>query len=215
MATKKKTTKTPDSLFVISYSPLLRTNQLFIEGKEKIETIIEDIQKVDSRAKGCLWSVEKDGIPCANLVIPRADEIAPHINEWAEGNPEKRFTMHYLVTKDSYALGLMPDVEESVRRVVANYELVHGKKLGKKLKHQILFNPITFIGSSRAAFDAVKDALMGEMWVSVVDMVPGMQQMSRDELIQVCIEKRHLVGKFKAVTMDGDNSFLSQIMQPE
>jgi len=208
MAAKKKDT----TVFVISYAPLLKAEKPFLEGEDSVKKVLDQVSSVDSTVKGCVWSLEEDGTPCANFVIPRGKEIAPHLVEWAEGKPEEKFKFSHLEKDGTYVLSLMPDVEKSIKRVQANHEAVYGKKIAKNMKYQVIFNPLTFLSNTKTAYEAIREHLKDSAYVSIIEYTDNMPSMTTEELKEACMASRIMLGKFGMETLDMSQQFLTQVI---
>jgi hypothetical protein len=209
MAAKKKQDNT---VFVISYAPLLKAEKPFLDGEDNVKAIIDRIYEVDSNVKGCVWSLEEDGTPCANFVIPRGKEIAAHLVEWAEGKPEDKFKFAHLEKDGTYVLSLMPDVEQSIKRVQANHEAVYGKKIAKNKKYQVLFNPLSFLSQTKSAYDSIREHLKDKAYVSLIEFTDDMPNKTTEELKTICMANRVMLGKFSMETLDMSQQFLTQVI---
>lgn len=201
------------SVFVISYSPMLKTDKLFLSHPNQLESITKQIAAATVAIYGCAWMMEEDGLPSANLFVKNAKKVADHLIEWAEFKPEERFKFAHLQKGGLYSVCLMPDIDKSVLRVRDNYLRIHGKELPQDCKYQVVFNPITFVSNGATAYQAVLPNFKDKVRFSLVEFNDSLQKLSQDDLMEVIRTDRNILGDFTIDTMDVATGYMTQAME--
>jgi hypothetical protein len=212
--TKKK--NLPNVSVIISYVPLLKAKKPFLEDGEDVKSIVDEAEKIETYAKGVIWTLE-DGIAVASMLYPMGTPIANHLKEWAEGDQERWFTLAHLKDEGRYAMALMPDVEKSVRRTKFNYQMVHGWPMPDKTNFQIFFAPLTFLSNTSGAYDQMKDYLKdgSKVKVCLADFTEDMKSMAPEKLMEMIPKVRTELGIFPVRTPDVHMGYLREMFKEE
>lgn len=193
-----------DDVFLVSYIPLLRDTSLFKEVKspEHFEEILKKIgfDSTNNEAIGCIWYVN-DGEFFPVIVLENADEIASHLIEWSDNQPEKWFKVHYAKDKFKYAMALSPNVDESINRFKINHQLRTGYPVPKKTKFQVLFKYIHFTSALREI-----DFKQSKMKVKFLDS----KYVNKENFDPSCVENAIEIGEFEFVN---NSKFAKQILE--
>ena len=184
-------TQKPTKVVLISYVPLL--DYRVINQNITIEKLAELLQgdAYNSKADTCLWlqwegsdaykgHKIKDGTIFPVLGIDNANNIAAHLKEWSEGNPERWFDLVIAdsigrtdVLSNRYCVVLMPKYEESVARWKLKYLATNGEFAPMDTEFDVVSRPLAFGSGGASTYSKIVDKLtpVGQsMPVGVVDM---------------------------------------------
>lgn len=126
---------------IVGYIPLLWPGSANAEDINSVSEAIHNLP--DGFAHGCAWII-RDGQLCPVLIMKDAEEIANHMNFWAEGHPEKWFTLNWTRDKESYALALVPSITKMFERFSITFQLRHGFPFPKERKTSVFFRFLHF-----------------------------------------------------------------------
>lgn len=135
---------------MISYVPLLRPDNRYIDAKDEMTKTLKDLDNVDNFADGLAWTTDNEPV----FIMKNAKAIAEHIEEWSEYEVDKWFTLQWYRNEKGYVICLMPNVKMTVDRYKTTYKLLNGVDL-PDAKLTVVFKPIIFRCKDTNTFDKV------------------------------------------------------------
>ena len=204
--------KQPTHVFLVSYHPLLSPEQArmlagsFVDATEaQLRQITKMLEKLPSGcAEACLWAYFPLGEEGPGrsvfpvLAIERGREIAKHLVEWAEGQPEEWFELVFTKNErnpDQYALALVPSFEKSIARYKLARLIFAEEIAAKKEQFTLLFSPLRF-GAYRTTMDI--DKVVGLMEVPTHVGIIDRKHVRPDREPPFDLDKIEVLGPFKA-----------------
>lgn len=199
---------------IISYVPLLRPQKSFLSDPKELNDVMLKSEMIPAHAKASLWAMEED-IPTVYMIMDKAKEIADHLKEWSEDKPEKWFTFGILGKDERYAFALMPDVEQSVKRIRLAYQLQNGWPMPDNAKFQVFFAPLSFVSMTRGAYDTLEGEIhrIKKVKTYLVQFDEKLKQMDQQAMTEYAINNRNLLGTFSTETPDANYGYIDQMFQ--
>lgn len=143
---------------VVGYVPLLLTRWMQQGGVPMYSTVRdkEDIERFQEMASEAYRESQESGVGLVRAILwvggdriapvfimDRAKEIHDDLKLFSEGKPEKFFTLNYATGPQGYTVLLVPNIEQSTKRVKYNAREM-GFAVGKDPKVHVLFSFIRF-----------------------------------------------------------------------
>jgi hypothetical protein len=181
--------KTP--VLLLSYIPLYPYDAASA-GKLVPPSELKDLP--DVRVLGCIWARRDDGVEPL-FVLDNAKSVVDHLLSWCEGKPEIWFT-YFIGTKDSaYAIGLVPNLDMSVKRWEFGHRLNNPESDLDiaNLAFQVYFNPLMFQSGSSATFNQIKGEIGSNICFSFIDIV----DVDSGDLSSIDVSKIYRIGPLK------------------
>lgn len=157
------------SVLLLSYIPLYPYDAA-TAGKLVPPSELKDRPEV--HVLGCIWARRVDGGVEPMFVLDNAKAVVDHLLAWCEGKPECWFTYFMGVKDSSYAIGLVPNLDMSVKRWEFGYRLNNPESdLDiSSLAFQVYFTPLMFQSGNSATFEQIKDEIGSDICFSFIDM---------------------------------------------
>ena len=169
---------------MISYFPLIDISDYVpgetIDGSDS--DAVKDLQRrfmddhPSGRADGVIWSYypfDINSVEEATAVIPifmmdKANEIADHLNKWSENEMERRFDLYICVRSEGYAIILIPNIAESIRRWKAA-RLIYHEEFVELTNFEVIFSPLGAVCPQRTVYEQVKGLINNPTLIGFVD----------------------------------------------
>lgn len=124
---------------IYAYVPFLKNSALMEHADlDQMEELLENFP--DGLSDSCCWSTYNNN-PLAILVFDNAIALYEDIMSFCKGFPNKYFNLEFSSYRNSYALGLVPNLEFTTQ-VVNNMRMMSGKM--PVLKPDIAYVPLHF-----------------------------------------------------------------------
>lgn len=129
---------------VFGYAPLIEKTKVQRQpDSAMLEQMVEDFYNTaEAEAYGCFWVEFDNGSYAPVLCYPRAKEYAEHLYKWSEQSPRDWFRYYLLSEGDSYMLGIMQEVQNSINRFKLAFKLTHLKKVPDSAKCTLIQKPL-------------------------------------------------------------------------
>lgn len=181
------------SALVVSYVPLLRgIPGLLTEGKESIDRIqrhISEAPEVDA----CVWAGHQDEFH-AYFLMEGAAEVAEHMLEWSEGEPENWFNVVHYPDGSGYHIGIFPKFDASIERFKIAYQLRTGFPIAQDTHYRLIFKPIYFQARSSEVYQQVEPILGDSIHIHLLET----SEFDQNDVIG-SISKSKPIGKIKLI----------------
>jgi len=166
---------------LISYFPLVNVDNLTpgetvdANDLDAMSDIYDRISSEHSgRAKGVIWlhyplDEETDvesAVPMS--IMDRAKEIADHLTKWSEDQIAKRFDLYFDDRPEGYAIALIPNIDESIRRWKLARLIYHEDAVDDN-DFQVIFSPLSVICPKGDTYNKIKGFVKNPTQIGFVD----------------------------------------------